>query len=430
LCALAALTGLFFFFVRYRENGLRRRQERQLEFEKLRGTALQYQLETEQVVNYFNRSISDKNTVDEALWDVAQQCIARLGWEDCVIYLLDPARRVLVQKAAWGQKSTSDKKIVRPIEISLNQGIVGTVAASGRPELIADTAADPRYIVDDTARGSELAVPIVAEGRVIGVIDSEHSQKNFYTPWHLQILTAIAALCSNKIALAQTEEARQKALLEVVDNQRKAAEAKLQSMRLQMNPHFLFNALNSIQEMIMRGNSDGAAQYLSKFSKLLRMVLVQSERDFVHLREELQMLRLYIALEALRFEDNFTYSIDCAHDLDMEEYRVPPLLIQPFVENALWHGLLQKEGSRNLQIRFEVTPDDHLCCTIEDNGIGRSAAGAYTRNSHHISKGIGVGAERIQALNRQYGQNNTLEIMDLQDTEGVSAGTRVIIKIA
>lgn len=427
LAMLLSILALIAGFVRWREKRLKKQQQARLELEKLRNTNLLYQLETEQVVNFFSQTIAADSTLEEALWNVAQQCIARLGWEDCVIYLLDAERGVLVQKAAWGWKSAPARQIVNPIEIPLGQGIVGAVAESGQPALIGDTSSDPRYIVDDAVRASELAVPILADGRVIGVIDSEHSQKNYFTAWHLQILSAIATLCSNKVRLVQAEEARQQALLQAVDNQRKAAEAKLQSMRLQMNPHFLFNALNSIQQMILSGNGDSAALYLSKFSKLLRMVLTNSGREYVSLREELDMLGLYLALESLRFDDTFTYSIHCEDGLDTEDYKAPPLLIQPFVENAIWHGLLHKEGRRLLRIRFETTADDRLACTIEDNGIGREAARAYARSRPHSGKGLSVGAERIEALNRQYGRQNTLKVEDLLTDDGRAAGTRVVL---
>ncbi|MCC7506055.1 MAG: histidine kinase [Saprospiraceae bacterium] len=427
IAILATLALLLWAWVRYRENRLKKRQQEELEMAALKNTALQYQLETEQVVNFFSRSISAKVTVDEALWDVAQQCISRLGFEDCVIYLLDETRRALVQKAAWGQKSTGNQQIVNPIEIPLGQGIVGAVAQSGEPELIADTRLDARYIVDDAARRSELAVPILEEGRVIGVIDTEHSRPNFYTPWHLQLLTAIAALCSNKIALARTEEDRRQALLVAVDNQRKAAEARLQSMRLQMNPHFLFNALNSIQQMTLSGNGDGAALYLSKFSKLLRLVLTYSDRDWVSLREELDVLRLYLDLESLRFDDTFEYAVVCEPGLDQDDYRVPTLLIQPFVENAIWHGLLHREGRRVLHVSFKTNPEEALVCTIEDNGIGREAARTFEPSTPHTGKGLSVSLERLKTLNQRHRQNNTLDIIDLYDTDSRPAGTRVQI---
>lgn len=231
-----------------------------------------------------------------------------------------------------------------------------------------------------------------------------------------------------QLALAQTEEERRQALLEAVDNQRKAAEAKLQSMRLQMNPHFLFNALNSIQQMTMSGKGDKAALYLSKFSKLLRKVLTHSDHEEVNLQEEIDMLQLYLELESLRFDDSFKYEIVCEPGLDKEEYRVPTLLIQPFVENAIWHGLLHKEGKRNLHISFKTTSDEGLECIVEDNGIGRSAAQSQ-RSSSHTGKGLRTGEERLHILNQRNKQQNTLKIIDLYSSEGHAAGTRVCLRL-
>ncbi len=430
LIATIVIAALLIGMIRYFENRERKKQQSKLELEKLKNTNLQYQLETEKIINYFSRSMDNKNNVDEILWDIVEQCISHLGWEDCVIYLLDPARKVLIQKAAWGNKSSRDQKIVSPIEIYLGQGIVGNVAKSGKAELIEDTSKDSRYIKDDEMRLSELAVPIISEGQVIGVIDTENSRKNFYTPWHLQILTAVAALCGQKIALSKSEEARHNALLQVVDNQRKAAESKLQSLRLQMNPHFLFNALNSIQQMTMTGNGDGAALYLSKFSKLLRMVLKHSDHDHISLREELEILQLYVELESLRFDDTFTYTITCEPGLDKEEFNIPPLLIQPFVENAIWHGLLYKEGKRNLKVVFETNENEDLVCTIEDNGIGRHASQSYHHNSQRTGKGLSVSEERLQTINKQLHQNNQLKIEDLYYENGQPAGTRILITFA
>ncbi len=208
-----------------------------------------------------------------------------------------------------------------------------------------------------------------------------------------------------------------------------AAEAKLQSLRLQMNPHFLFNALNSIQELILTGNSDGAAMYLSKFSKLLRMVLTHSDHDMVSLREETGMLKLYLELESLRFYDTFEYSIECEPGIDQDEYKLPTLLIQPFVENAIWHGLLHKEGKRRLHIRFETDTEENLVCTVEDNGIGREAAHKTNGNGRHAGKGMSTGIERLQALNSRHHQQNSLEIIDLTAADGTAAGTKVRIKL-
>ncbi|MCC6410982.1 MAG: histidine kinase [Saprospiraceae bacterium] len=209
-----------------------------------------------------------------------------------------------------------------------------------------------------------------------------------------------------------------------------AAEAKLQSLRLQMNPHFLFNALNSIQELIVTGNTDGAAMYLSKFSKLLRMILLHSDHESLTLREEIGILELYLELESLRFYDTFEYHIDCEPGLDQDEYTLPTLLIQPFVENAIWHGLLHKEGKRRLLVRFDTDTNDNLICTIEDNGIGRAAALKINSIGGHTGKGLSSSAERLQVLNSRHGQNNALEIIDLVSDDGVATGTCVRITIS
>src|SRR5262249_6517702 len=136
----------------------------------------------------------------------AKNCVSQLGFVDCVIYLLDKEQNVLVQKAAFGPKNPEGQKILNPITIPLGKGIVGSVAHSGKDELIADTRLDKRYICDDEFRLSEITVPIVAGGEVLGVIDAEHPKENFFTQEHLEILTGIASLCANKLVRVRAEE--------------------------------------------------------------------------------------------------------------------------------------------------------------------------------------------------------------------------------
>jgi PAS domain S-box-containing protein len=182
------------------------------------------ELEIQQTVNYFLSSLYNQDTVDGILWDVARNCIGRLGFTDCVIYLVNEAAQCLEQKAAWGEKTDMDNRIINPIRIPLGKGIVGTVALTGKAELIADTTLDPRYIVDDAPRQAEISVPIIAENRVIGVIDSEHPDKHFFTDKHLSILTAIASLCAIKIVQLEStltqrrEMERQKLFYEEILN--------------------------------------------------------------------------------------------------------------------------------------------------------------------------------------------------------------------
>lgn len=388
------------------------------------------QLEMEKVISYFTASLGVLFSVEDILWDVSHNCISQLDFEDCVIYLIDHEKKCLVQKAAWGPKTTDENRILNPLEIPLGKGIVGTVAITGKAEIIADTSKDNRYIVDDERRYSEIAIPIKTAGQIIGVLDSEHRQKNFYTARHRQILETVAAICANKIVLAQTESLRHQAALDLLVHQRQSAEAKLQSMRLQMNPHFLFNSLNSIQQLILRNHTDDAARYLSRFSKLLRQVLTYSDYNTVSLAKEIEMLDLYLQLEALRFKESFQYSITTSNLIDRDEMEIPTLLIQPFAENAIWHGLLHKTGERKLNIHFHISNEEQIICTIEDNGIGREAAQKISqaiKEDLHTGKGIRSADERLRLFNEQYDAKSLLQIEDLADASGAATGTRVSI---
>ncbi|HEV8272230.1 MAG TPA: histidine kinase [Chitinophagaceae bacterium] len=388
------------------------------------------ELEIESVINYFASQINRHQHTDDMLWDIAKNCISKMNFEDCVIYLKDEQRNVLMQKAAWGPKMQRDLTIYNPIEIEVGKGIVGAVAQTGKPELIANTELDKRYIADDAKRMSELAVPIIVDNKVIGVIDSEHTQKNFFKQKHLNILTTITVLCAAQIQRVKAEEEKQQAKFEIIENKQKVTESRLQSLRLQMNPHFLFNALNSIQQMILANEEMIATKYLSKFSKLLRAILVHSDKEYVSLKEELEILNLYIDLESIRFKDSFKYTIECDEDIDTDEIKLPTLLIQPFVENAIWHGLMHKEGKRMLQVKFSEL-GECIHCIIEDNGIGREksreAKLATGQGKKHTSKGIQVSMERLEAMGNGNQCKGSLEITDLKDEQGNAKGTRIKI---
>ena len=153
-----------------------------------------------EILTYFSKSIFRKNTVNDIFWDIITNCIEKLGFVDCVIYIIDKERQVLVQKAAYGDKNINFEDVANPIEIPIGDGIVGNVAKTGKPELIADTRKDSRYIVDDENRLSELSVPIVSQNEVIGVIDSEHPQAEFYEQYHLNVLQDIASISGFKIS--------------------------------------------------------------------------------------------------------------------------------------------------------------------------------------------------------------------------------------
>jgi sensor histidine kinase YesM len=213
------------------------------------------------------------------------------------------------------------------------------------------------------------------------------------------------------------------------------AESKLTALRTQMNPHFVFNCLNSIQECIVFEKYKEAQHYLQKFSRLMRLVLQNSDKNLVPLSQEIEMLNLYLELEKLRFTEKFTYEIIYDEDeIDTESIEIPPMLLQPFVENALWHGLLPKKDNRVLTLSFELLHDDILVCSIDDNGIGRQKSYLLKKNQtstkKHVSKGIRITQDRLNLISLQYNQHARIEIIDKEDAEGNPTGTKVVIELA
>lgn len=203
---------------------------------------------------------------------------------------------------------------------------------------------------------------------------------------------------------------------------------ELKALRAQMNPHFIFNCMSSIQECMLTGRLDEANTYLSKLSRLLRMVLIHSDDENIYLDKEIEVLKLYLELESVRLKGGFSYSIEMDEDIPTEELMVPALLLQPFAENAIWHGLLNKEGERNLSITIQMK-DETLCCIIKDNGIGRQQSALMNKkHKQHISKGMTLIEKRLQILKQQTGEEKTsLNITDLFTPSNEPAGTSVEI---
>lgn len=412
---------------------LKKEQSRISELEKYQSTQMTHRLEMEKVINYFTRSIYNHHNEDDLFWDITKNCISQLGFEDCVIYRVNEGSRTLIQKAAWGPKTTEENKIVNPLEIPMGAGIVGTVANTGKAEIIEDTSKDPRYIVDDKQRFSELTVPILQQGKVIGVIDCEHTQKDFYNGWHLQTLETIAALCADRLQKIKAENETRDKELHLASLKENLAASQLTALRAQMNPHFIFNALNSVQQYILEGDVDQANRYLTKFSRLQREVLQHCDQPFISLEKEIEMLELYLQFEKLRFSENFNYSIELPDDIDTSEIKIPPMMLQPFVENAIWHGLMPKQGDKKLQIGFSLNGHSELNCFIEDNGIGLAASRRLKQNNQgsgeHQSKGMNLVKDRLKILEEQYDQPFRAEMQDVMDANGQVAGTRVNLQI-
>ncbi len=212
--------------------------------------------------------------------------------------------------------------------------------------------------------------------------------------------------------------------------QRRIAEVEMSALRAQMNPHFIFNCLNSINRFILINEPDAASNYLTKFSRLVRLILDHSRTEIVSLDRELDALRLYIELEAMRFDHKFAYEIAVAPEVVPGQIDIPPLLIQPYVENAIWHGLMQKKTPGMLSVRVFLTGPD-LEIEIQDDGVGRKAAAELKSKSANRQKshGMTVTAERLELIRRLFGVDAQVAITDLYDPGGAPAGTRVSIRI-
>ncbi len=195
----------------------------------------------------------------------------------------------------------------------------------------------------------------------------------------------------------------------------------LKSLRSQMNPHFIFNALNSVNTFIATNDERTANRYLTDFSLLMRAVLENSEENFIPLEKEIELLKLYTQLEHFRFQDKFEYTIDVDPDISVGEYMIPPMLLQPYVENAVWHGLRYKSEKGLLSIHFRKLDYDAIEITISDNGIGRKKSQELKTQNQKLQKSQGMGniKKRIAILNKMYKDKVDVFITDLEgNTEG------------
>lgn len=207
-------------------------------------------------------------------------------------------------------------------------------------------------------------------------------------------------------------------------------QAQLSALKAQLNPHFIFNALNSIQEFILLNDRVQANRFLGKFADLMRLTLENSNKKTISLSDEIKLLDVYLQLEGLRFEDQFSYQVKVGHGLQPESIEIPSMLIQPYVENALKHGLLHKKEDRKLIVSFSLI-HDKLMVEIQDNGIGRENSKKINamRSESHKSFAMGANEKRLNLLNTGKEHSIAVEIHDLADLEQNATGTLVILKI-
>jgi len=209
-------------------------------------------------------------------------------------------------------------------------------------------------------------------------------------------------------------------------------DSELAALKSQMNPHFIFNALNSIQELYTIGDKKIANEQMGNFSSLTRKILDVSGKQKITLAEEIEILTKYLELESMRFEMDFAYTVSFDEKIDEDYLQLPPMLIQPFVENSIKHGLLHKKGMKKLSISFEVNDaEDILLCTIIDNGIGRDASAQINKNrvASHVSFASAATQKRLELLNKDKEKRVAVVFEDVIDEQQQIAGTKVILQI-
>lgn len=247
----------------------------------------------------------------------------------------------------------------------------------------------------------------------------------FYLVGFITIAIVLALLYRYRINTIKKREAERTVAFKQI------SDLELRLLQAQLNPHFIFNALNSIQMYINLMDKRRANEYLVKLARLMRLFLDASREPFGTVQNEVLILSLYCELEKLRFEDKFEYEIRCDDTISRETLMFPSMLVQPFVENAINHGLMNKGRNALLVISF-VKEADMIICTIDDNGIGREKAMELRQKSgrHNRSWGVSLSEERVQALNKLNGNNTSIEIIDKTDGDGNPAGTRVVITVS
>ena len=428
LVAVFVMSTIFLIY-KTRVNSVRKHEREKAQAQELIAEEYKNRFELEQIINYFSSSLKEKNSVDEVLWDVMQNLISRLGYVDCIIYLWNDDRTRMIQKAAYGPKGSPDVIALSAFDVVPGQGLVGHVMQTMQPIVVGDTSRDKRYRVDDMRRLSEITVPIIHDDELLGIIDSEHHLPDFFKERDLKILTTVATLVANKIKQIQSEQSLEINRKEIALINQQLAEAQLSALQTQMNPHFIFNCLNSIKGMILSDEQLKASRYLSKFADMIRTTLNQSREIFTTLYENLEHLETYLVMEKLRFDDSFTFRIIADPDIDREETLIPTLMIQPLAENAIWHGLMNKRGKKKLTIHFSKVGHT-ICCRIEDNGIGINRAEQIKRkcNTTHQSVGLSNLRNRIKIMNEKYDLGCTLTLSDLKEENHNKTGTCAFLR--
>lgn len=322
--------------------------------------SLRRKIKTQKMLQYFATSLYGQNTVEDIFWDIAANCIRRLQFTDCVVYYCDHSRKLLLQKAAYGNKNPQKKQILNAIEIPFGKGITGAVALSGKGIIVSDTSKDSRYIVDEEKRYSEIAVPIMIDGKVFGVIDAEHPYKNFFNKHHLWVLTEIARLCEAKISRMVVEEnLRTKISRDLHDEVGSALST--------------INVLSKVA-LSKTGNNEEIENYLQKINESTYSSMENMSDIVWAINPRNDKLDALLSrfnefattlCEAKEIELSFTSSEEAENiSLDLTKRKNIYLIVKEALNNAVKYSTCKK-----ISIQFELT-DNIIYLSITDDGKG------------------------------------------------------------
>lgn len=343
-----------------------------------------------EVINSFATSLIQAETIDEIVWTVAKQAIAKLDYYDCVIYLYDEKLKHLIQRAAFGPKSPTDLHIANPIKIKPGQGIVGTVFQTGIGEIVNDTSKDKRYIVDDEIRYSEITIPLVHKGKIIGILDSEHPKKDFFSEQDFKMLSTVSAMLSTKIEQAKSTEqlkryqinleklvSRKTKQLEdsnrdlTIKNREKEILLKEIHHRVKNNMQIIISLLN------IQANSTTSEHEMSVFNECkdrIRSMAMIHER--LYLENDISKITLeeYTYELVKELSTSYTTNHKVQFDLAIEPLQISidtaiplGLIMNELITNALKHAFKTQDGTLKIESQHDKK---EMTLTIRDSGIG------------------------------------------------------------
>lgn len=362
-----------------------------------------------EVINSFAVVLFEAQSIHDIVWSVAKHAIAKLNYYDCVIYLFDKEKNRLIQSAAYGPKNSKEQSIIEPIEIEPGKGIVGKVFSSGIGEIVNDTSKDIRYLIDDEARMSEITVPLSYKGEIVGVIDSEHPDKDFFNEQDFKMLTTVAAMVSTKLAQAKaTQELLnyQENLEELVNE--KTIELKQQNQekeilireihhRVKNNMQIMISLLNL---QINNSEDTGEQRKLKEFQDRIRSMAIIHERlyledDISHITMDEYITELSNSLLAsFQEKDNIKIETELEPIRMHIDFAIPVgLIVNEMITNSLKHAFkLSNDGIISLSLKKDV---DKVVFKMSDNGAGFDLERAKLENS--------FGTDLIEVLVNQIG---------------------------